>query len=116
MSPMRLLLYVVLAVFITVGIVAIFSPADTSNGAQRLVHDDVGCPDLRSFKTIGQIASTHDEAATESFMAEHGCRPFQEGEQAYLQEASLASFAGCLRPVGEPQCYWLPDRDFVPAR
>lgn len=37
------------------------------------------------------------------------CRLFHGGDHVYLQSRRSAAHV-CVRPVGHPECYWLPER------
>lgn len=85
---------------------------------QRIVKPAVGCQTLDDFDALAHIADTGDRVAFDKFTrtkrASGACRAFDPEQRAFLVKVGNLGRVGCLRPVGEIECFWVRSILFRP--
>ncbi|TIR23983.1 MAG: hypothetical protein E5X34_13080 [Mesorhizobium sp.] len=69
-----------------------------------------GCTDLTAFKDGLRLLKETDIVAFKKLIRERGCHEFNKGEKTFRRQLSEDALYACIRPEGEPDCFWtLPD-------
>ncbi|WP_345822410.1 hypothetical protein ABC766_12930 [Methylobacterium fujisawaense] len=76
----------------------------------RLETGFIGCRDKDDLSKVKSLFLAGDKEAAIKFVTRKipDCRPFSEGVTGIVEENSVWSNSTCLRPKGEPDCFWLP--------
>jgi hypothetical protein len=65
------------------------------------------CKSWDDFKALTRLISEKDEAAYVAFMLrEPGCKILNQGQTVTVQGVGVLSNTRCVRPAGDPDCYW----------
>lgn len=68
----------------------------------------VGCTDRDTSERILKLVAEGDTTAAAKLAQRERCISLSGGARATIKENSVWSHFACLRPQGEPDCYWFP--------
>lgn len=89
---------------------AIALPA-TAAPTRKITTFAIGCTDREDLSRLVKLAVSGDKEAFGTLAARQiasgSCRPFDEGTDVFIEDTSLFSGVTCVRPKGDPDCYWV---------
>ena len=70
----------------------------------------IGCTDLEDLKKIATLVGQGDTVAAARYATRKSpsCTPVPTGATGTVEHLSAWSSASCIRPAGEPECFWVP--------
>ena len=87
-------------------------PANLTHQGETLpvTHKFPGCKDFDKFEKLRQLFREKDEEAIVTFLTREtltgDCMILREGTMVTVQDVGVWSNTRCVRPRGEPDCYW----------
>lgn len=92
--------------------------AQGSDPPQTIVYPTTGCRAQDDYWRLAGIGASGDAVAFRKFesvkTAVGACRIFDRGDKVFLVEVASLGRIGCLRPMGETDCYWVRSIHFRP--
>ncbi|RWM29449.1 hypothetical protein [Mesorhizobium sp.] len=90
--------------------VVIAAPAWADDTSAAVTKPIFGCTDLAIFRDGVRLLEENDVEALKKLIRGNKCHSFQIGEKTFLRYISEDALYACVRPVGEPDCFWtFPD-------